>query len=368
MRMLAGRNATVVKSWMFTLTLVAALITPRARAETSDGPNQDVAVMVPPRTEAGIPAAMAERAVGVVSRALKSDRFSVIEPQQAVAIAESLQAESGRPAPEDNDLNQCTTADCAIWYRALLNAAVAVQMTLFTKVGPSARSNLLDSVTLVIVQRANVQFSGSAQVKDGDLEAAMLAAYRAAREKQIKGVGPWLTVRGEPVGAQVLVDGMVWGPLPHKDAVQPGIHTVVVRKNGFEESNQSVTVGDHSDAEAVVEIKLKRENAAGGLAATDGEAADKGEQRGRRSIWNYIAGGAAIAVGGVYAGGAAVSLAKDGDVSGDYRYEASTGTKLKLAAGLVGVAAGVTLCIWAPLRVKVAAEKQGAALTFEQRF
>jgi len=367
MRTQAGRG-TAVTGLVFALSLVVASRASFATAQTSDGPNKEVAVMVPPRTEAGIASSMGERAVGVVSRALKSDHFSVIEPAQAVAIAESVQAESGgQQAPEDNDLNQCTTADCAIWYRAVLNAAIAVQMTLFTKVGPAARSNMLDSVTLVIVQRANVQFSGSATVKDGDIETAVLEAYRSAREKQIKGVGPWLTVRGEPQGAQILVDGHVWGPMPHKDAVEPGMHTVIVRKNGYEESNQSVSVGDHSDSEAVVEVKLRLASTPNTQVAAEPK---KGEAKAtRRSVWNYVIGGAAIGLGGAYASGGGLSLARDGDSCGDgYACEASPGATVRLVGGLVGVAAGVAVCIWAPLRVNVAIEKKSAALVVGQQF
>ncbi len=353
---------------MLALVLLVAWRESFAEAQAGDGQTADVAVMVPPRTEAGIPTAMGDRAVGVVSRALKSDHFSVIEPSQAVAIAESVQAEAGgRQAPEDSDLNQCTTTDCAIWYRAVLNAAIAVQMTLFTKVGPAARSNMLDSVTLVIVQRANVQFSGSATVTDGDIEAAALDAYRRAREKQIKGVGPWLTVRGEPEGAQILVDGSVWGPLPHKNAVEPGLHAVIVRKNGYEESNQSVHVGDHSDSEAVVEVKLKPASTTNLQVAST--AMPKEGHAKRRSVWNYVIGGAAIGIGGVYAAGGAASIARDGQACGDqYACQSSPGAVVRLVGGLVGVAAGVAVCIWAPLRVNVAVEKTSASLLVGQRF
>lgn len=361
MRTQAGRHGVALGGTLLALALQFA--DPTGRAHADDGSGKEVAVMVPPRTEAGIGRGMGERAVGVVARALRADGYSVIEPAQAVAIAESVQAEAGKERPEDSDLDQCTTADCAIWYRAVLNAALAVQMTLFTKVGPAARSNVLDTVTLVILQRANVQFSGSATVRDGDLETAVLTAYRAAREKQIKGVGPWLTVRGEPAGAQVLLDGEMWGALPHKDSVSAGIHAVLVQKTGYTKTHESVRVGEKSDAETVVEVRLEPESAAV-LAA----AGSHGQRRPKRSPWNYIVGGAAFAVGAVYVAGAAVTLSRDGDVSDGDRYEAGMGTKFKLLGGLIGVAAGVTLCVWAPLRMKVQVDETRAAVEIEQRF
>ncbi len=361
MRTQTGRHGVALGGWWLVVALQIAA--PPARAHADDGPGKEVAVMVPPRMEAGVGRGMGERAVGVVARALRADGYSVIEPSQAVAIAESVQAESGKEKPEESDLDQCTTSDCAIWYRAVLHAAIAVQMTLFTKVGPGARSDVLDSVTLVVVQRANVQFSGSATVRDGDLETAVLTAYRAAREKQIKGVGPWLTVRGEPSGAQVLLDGEMWGALPHKDSVPAGIHALVVQKNGYAETHETVSVGEKSDSETVVEVKLEPERA-----ATVAAAGSHGRRGPKRSPWNYIVGGAAGAVGAVYVAGAAVTLSRDGDVSDGDRYEAGMGTKFKLVGGLVGVAAGITLCVWAPLRIRVEVDETRAAVAIQQRF
>lgn len=367
MRTQAGRSTTVT-GWVFAVSWLVASHASSVEAQAIAEQKQEVAVMVPPRVEAGIARPMAERAVGVVARALKSDQFSVIEPEQAVAFAESVQAEAGgNQAPEDSDLSQCTTADCAIWYRAVLNAAVGVQMTLFTKVGPASRSNMLDSITLVIVQRGNAQYSGSATVKDGDIEAAALEAYRSAREKQIKGVGPWLTVRGEPQGAQILVDGQTWGPMPHKDSVTPGMHAVIVRKKGYEDFNQSVNVGDHSDSDAVLEVKLKP--------ALEGDAQvgmtpKKGEAKATKpSVWNYVLGGAAIAVGGAYAVGGVLSITRRGEKCGDgSTCEAGAGAGLRIGGGALVVLGGGLLCGLAPIRARIAVDRTAAAVVVERQF
>ncbi len=121
-------------------------------------------------------------------------------------------------------LQTCRESDCASELAQALHAELVVGMYLWSKLGQTRT----ESVALRLVDVSSNTYSGESKVRHRDLRDATVAAWRTARSAQRLGPGPWLSVKGEPDGAEVRVDGKSVGRLPYFGRVALGTHRVSV--------------------------------------------------------------------------------------------------------------------------------------------
>jgi len=171
----------------------------------------------------------------------------------------------------------------------------------------------------------------------GELVAARVAGL-AERTRAISSAPPILSVRTEPDGAIVLVDGVVVGRSPMRHELDAGRHVVRVQQPGFAPQERVVLAQAGVHETLAVELTPQPELAA--------------ERRTRRRVLGL--GGASVTAG-VLAIAAGVPLLVidgrdyrrrcNGDVHGDcqFQYETRVGGAVATAVGIAFVAAGATV-------------------------
>ena len=184
------------------------------------------AVVVPPSVDLATSPDVVESATSELTRLLRVHGFDVISPGQAAAAAEDAQTTNSF-SREHSPLD-CRTPACATEYRRLFDASFAVHLRLMGSGGK------VRSVTVAITESPTASFSANIMVQGGDMKGAIQQAYGEAREKHLRGEGPWLSVTGAPAGAVVYLDGLEYGTLPfERRYVEGGTHRAEVRKDGF---------------------------------------------------------------------------------------------------------------------------------------
>jgi hypothetical protein len=164
------------------------------------------------------------------------------------------------------------------------------------------------------------------------------AAGLAERTRAIVSVPPALSVRTDPDGAVVLVDGRVVGRSPMRHELAPGRHVVRVQQTGY--AAQERVVMSQAGVHETIAVELTPEP----------ELAS--ERRARRRA--YGLGGAAVTVGalGIAAGipllvidGRDYRRECNGDADGDcqFQYQTLVGGAVATAVGIALVAAGATV-------------------------
>jgi hypothetical protein len=310
------------------------------------------AVVVPPHVDPGIASEASEPELQELVRLIKAHGFDVISPGQAAAAAEDAQQSGSFPKhihPDD-----CRDAECATEYRKLFDASVAVQLAL------TGQSGKVREVGVVISESASANFTGSASVQGGDLKGAVQAAYAAARDKQLRGEGPWLSVAGSPAGAQVYVDGAEYGSLPfERRHIEPGNHRLELRSDGFISQTLAIDVPARIDHEQRMEITLAPLH-------------DSAEPKLDRT-WDYVVGGAFAVLGAVHLGMGVQQKLKAGDCSDTVagvctaRYGDDDGVareNLLLGLGAASLAVGGAIIGGAPIaRLRLNASRQTALLS-----
>jgi hypothetical protein len=335
-------------SWRIALTCVA-LWAWSAAAHAS------TAVVVPPSIDVAASVDVVDGATAELTRVIRVHGFDVISSGQAAAAAEDAQ-QTGSFAKEHNP-NDCRSATCATEYRRLFDAAFAVQMRLLGSGGK------VGGVVITITESPTATFSASSVVHGGDVKGAIQAAYAAAREKHVRGEGPWLSVEGSPAGAVVYFDGLEYGSLPfERRYVEGGAHRVEVRKDGFITQGFQLEIPNRIDHEERLQVKL----------APLAGAMPVAERRIDRT-WDYVLGGLVMAAGGAHLAMGIQQRLKAGDCAerddgGDCTsvYGSKSGTKenVLLGVGAAGVAAGAILIWAAPIgRVRLHADRQSASLS-----
>ena len=221
-------------------------------------------------------------------------------------------------------------------------------------------------LTVVIVEKVNEFFSGSAHVEGGDVAGAVRDAYQQARSKQAEGVGPFLSVSGTPEGATVYVDGAEFGRMPIKRRrVEPGVHRLVLRADGYATHTDSVEIPtsiDHEESRVVVLEAIRNE---------DGKVA-KGHSR----HWlDYAIGGTVVAGGATFVALGIREYLTDGDCV-ERRENGSCERAVKRdglsVANIVGGTAAMVLgaaTIWiGPFGIWLEGDSQHATLGAHGRF
>lgn len=314
------------------------------------------AVIVPPRLEKGVSAEVGEAAVEELVRLMRANGFDTISPGQAEPAAEDAQRNGAFPA--EINVHECLTPECAAEYRKLFDAPFAVQLSLFSEAGNAS------SVTVVITEKADAYFAGNAPIQARDVRAAVRTAYGAARERYLRGAGPWLGVSGHPEGATVYLDGSEYGRLPvAKRHVEPGMHRIEVREDNFSTFSQTVNIPTQVDHEEEVLVELSP-------IAGNAQLADYERNLDRK--WDYVLGGVVAAAGLAHVGIGLYQMAQRGDCAErdagvcTARYGDDDGAKrdnLLVGFGAATALIGGGIMWWAPIaRLQVRASRDAAYL------
>ena len=141
----------------------------------------------------------------------------------------------------------CTDLECAAQAATEASAVGAVQAVVW----PGGNGE----VVVVFVQADGTRFRGSARLSEGPAAAAGHAMLNVARRRSL-GVGPWLLIQGEPVGARYAVDGESRGVIPDRIQMTAGQHRIEVTADGYRPQTVVATVGSEPGDEAVVEVVL----------------------------------------------------------------------------------------------------------------
>lgn len=190
-----------------------------------------------------------------------------------------------------------------------------------------------------------------------------------------------VSVRSEPLGARVLVDGTERGVTPLELELPPGEHTIALDKPGFAAQEQKLTV----EAGAAQELSptLVAQPAADGKGKRKAKAAKSGPADPKAGKGLKIGGGVMLGLGlaGVAAGVAMILVDEDPmplECSGAdvdfrgvcrYRYDTLLGGIVGTAAGGLGVAGGLAMMIQGHrISVRARASKQEASLGVIVRF
>jgi len=274
--------------------------------------------------------------------------------EQGFAVRALTPKATKNPAELQSDCAQVTCAPSVLTANGIdLAVAIAVWNG---EDGPQTNVTLIDAL--------GRKYPGYAIVVSDDAAAAGRAALLEARSLHLLGPGPWIHVRGAPVGAAVMLDDKAVGILPYRGAISPGDHQLEVRADGYGAKRQPIVIPLEPTTTARIELELAREGDATAVASSsepapvedyvqDDPARAAPDQA---SPWNYVIGGV-LAAGGVLLATIEPiqTISKDGDCANDAcseRYTVGGATALKIGAGVLLAAAGVTVMIWQPLRVE----------------
>jgi len=183
----------------------------------------------------------------------------------------------------------CAAPACLRPVLERLGAAAAVHMTLW---GPT--EDRAAQVVVSVIDRDHV-YGGSALVRDDAIGEAAQTALGDALSRRVLGPGPWLSVRGTPLGARITVDGDERGGIPARLRVEAGLHQVVVESPGYATETQTVRVAGRVDSETVVEVELSRASVGAGPEVEVSQSGEGGgEPRSGREGGRAIVGPAVL--------------------------------------------------------------------------
>jgi hypothetical protein len=300
-----------------------------------------------------------ESATAELTRLIRVHGFDVISPSQAALVAEDAQ-QNGSFAKE-HDPSACRTPACATEYRRLFDASFAVQLRLLGTGGKVSK------VDVAITESPSASFGGSGMVQGTDIKGAVQAAYAAAREKHVRGEGPWLTASGSPTGAVVYLDGQEYGSVPFEHRyVEGGAHRIEIRHDGFITQGYQLEIPARADHEERLNVKLAPLNAT--------PLAERTVDR----TWDYVVGAVLMAAGAVHLGmgiqqklieGECVETNASGACVRERGTESGLRENLLVGLGAGGVALGALWIGTAPIgHLSLRADRKTAALTLSGAF
>jgi hypothetical protein len=196
-------------------------------------------VLLAPRGDAAMASARVE-AQRVLEAALRGQGVSVVPAPGAAA------------APGKAEREPCDAVECAAGLVEAADADLAAAVAVGSAGEPPAPS----TVFVTLVDRSGARFPGRARVDRGDLARAVKDALLDARALQLLGPGPWLRIRGEPEGAEVVLNGKLVGTVPYRAPVDSGRHTLEVRSGGHRAHVQTVDVPPSASRQIEVDVDL----------------------------------------------------------------------------------------------------------------
>jgi hypothetical protein len=271
-----------------------------------------------PRIEPALPIALAAASLAVLwPAAVRAESVVLLAPRgddtiasartQAQRVLEAalrgqgvtvLPARAASPAP-GKERGACDALDCAAALVEAADADLAAAVAVSSAGEPPAPS----TVFVTLVDRSGARFPGRARVDpgvEGDLARAVKDALLDARALQLLGPGPWLRIRGEPEGAEVVLNGKLVGTVPYRAPVESGRHTLEVRSGGHRAHVQTVDVPPSAARQVEVDIDLPPKVVDGHPDAEDPglepDAAEPPVGSGRPIVGPLILGGLGVAV------------------------------------------------------------------------
>lgn len=351
------RWARMMNLWRITCAVLLALLgTSSVRA--------DSVVIAPPKRSALVPAEFEDRIVEAIREHLsKNDKLRVIPP---------LMASEAVP-----DAHGCFTIVCILKYRETFLADFAVQISIFERDGRPS------SFSVVLVESEEVQYRAGTLINSSNLEALAREVLVQARAKQHRGRGPWLIVRTQ-AGALVSVDEQAIGITPFEPKqIEPGDHVVTIKKDGFEPWTETLAMPEGVDEERVVDAQLRPRKRSSDMldASHPSDNVSRATKRRQRRTWaDWTLGLAGVAVGATYFIDGLRMTWRDGDCA-EYGtqngvrgcrefYAVTSSSKLRIAGGALGIAAGTAFAWGAPIGFFYYRNQQGVAtgLTYRRGF
>lgn len=245
------RIRTFLSRWV-ALGLGAAVV---VMSSTANSARAETAVLLSPQGDAAI-AHEHERAQRALSRALRAQATRVVRANEAAAAL-----------PERASAGGCDALGCAPALLRAIGGDIAVALAVWAAGEP----NEATIVFVTLVDRRGDRYPGRARVLGNDaprLGRAVERALRDARALQSLGPGPWLSVRGEPAGAEVLLDGRRAGRLPHRAPIGEGRHTLEVKREGYRPYVRAIEVPRHAARQIEIEVALEPRAALGAPAVS----------------------------------------------------------------------------------------------------
>jgi len=199
-------------------------------------------VLLTPRGDRALAGHRAQ-AQKVLSEAFTAQAVIVISHADAVAPI------------SDEKARRCDAVDCAAALLQAAGADLVASVAVWSDGDPPAPQR----VFVTLVDRRGDRFPGQARVarRDAsDLPRAVKDALLDARALQLLGRGPWLRVRGEPEGAEVVLNGKLVGTVPYRAPVESGRHTLEVRSGSHRAHVQTVDVPPSAARQVELDVEL----------------------------------------------------------------------------------------------------------------
>jgi hypothetical protein len=266
-----------------------------------------------------------------------------------------------------SELRECGVGACVRDVLRHLKGDFAVGVAIWNQGNPPKPVH----VTVSLIRDDDVKYEHTAVVTDDNVPAAARLAFASARLRSSLGPGPWLVVRGVPVGASVLVDGREVGVLPWLGRSEPGVHQVTVQLDGYHAYRETIEVPANPNAQQIVGIRLFEEHMNYGA-----NARHDGPQSSKASPWNFVIAGGLAAAAAPALITSLTTAAQDGRCienrpDGTCK-QAHFGTRsgLLLAFGIAAVGGSLYFAGFTPLKVKVdvEAERHGAGVQVRGEF
>jgi hypothetical protein len=362
------------KSPFLLAVLLAAVLLPGAPAKA----DPRVAVIIPPAIAPGVPAVVTSRALDTLTRLLENsdDHFSVISYGQAIEMAEADQIDRFERPKGEQDAAQCTSEGCAVWFRRVLNADLAVQLRIANRVDEKKRLQP-SSVDVLLLEDAEARWTAEEAIQGQHVEDAVTKAFDSALAKRRRGAGPWVTVRGTPEGAQVRLDDEIIGQIPVSRARvhnASNLHVLTVHAKGFDEHRESLDFHGDSSHEEVVNVQLAPAGTAAAATAANNDRAKKGWIK----AIDYGVGSVLVVAGAMHIALGARNLRReddcarsvDGICSERYGDQNSVpGSWIAVGAGVGAVLAGAAVAYWTPIwKLSTRTSQRTAMLVAERSF
>lgn len=214
----------------------AALATPGVALAQAPAAGQ--VALLPPTVEHGVSRRLAVRALQAMHDFALDRGFALIDARKLNALS-----------PPQRD---CKDAGCMPGVHRALGADHVIAVALKRAPGgPLLHAQWNDA--------AFVAYTADVALAASTTDAAETAGQDAMRrlvEKQRRGPGPWLSIAGTPLDAMVEINGKAAGRVPFLGRVDPGPARVVVRKEGYAEHVETISVGEAADEYVRVRVAL----------------------------------------------------------------------------------------------------------------
>jgi hypothetical protein len=107
----------------------------------------------------------------------------------------------------------------------------------------------------------DTSYEGSATFDSIDTIDSIRRMIQKLIERQKRGPGQWIVVRGKPIGAEVRIDERPIGRLPEcRSAVEPGVNRITVRHARYAIYSRTIEIADEPGAERSMEVALTPES------------------------------------------------------------------------------------------------------------